>query len=447
MRDLFITLNILATFPVILMRPYVGITMWCWLSYMNPHRLTWGFAYSLPFALAVALLTIVGTVLSREPKRLPMNAISVLVIMITIWVSITTVFAIVPDQAYLKWDRTIKILAMTFMTMVLVTNRERLQALIWIIVLSLGYYGVKGGLFAIVTAGNYRVWGPPLSFIADNNQLAFSLLVVLPLMRYLQVTTEHIWVRRALGASMLLTGLAVFASYSRGALLAATVMALMLLLRAKRKFIITLGLVFVLAIGAAFAPQQWLDRMGTIETYEDDGSASGRFDAWKFGYEVAKANPIFGGGFLVQFDHALFMEYVPEAFKPRAFHSVYFEVLGEHGFIGFTLFGILGLVAAYNCRWIRARTKYRAELRWAHELSTMIFLSLVGYAVGGAFLNMAFYDLLYHLLTIIMVAKIIVQKNLTETIKAKTQAPIPPNGGPAPLPAYQARNDFLASNR
>ena len=173
MRDLFITLNIMASFPVILMRPYVGITMWCWLSYMNPHRLTWGFAYSLPFALAVALLTIVGTVLSKEPKRLPLNAISVLIVMITIWISITTVFAIVPDQAFAKWDRTIKILAMTFMTMVLVTNRERLQALIWIIVLSLGYYGVKGGIFAIVTAGNYRVWGPPLSFIADNNQLAF----------------------------------------------------------------------------------------------------------------------------------------------------------------------------------------------------------------------------------------------------------------------------------
>lgn len=446
MRDLFITLNIMASFPVILMRPYVGITMWCWLSYMNPHRLTWGFAYSLPFALAVALLTIVGTVLSKEPKRLPLNAISVLIVMITIWVSITTVFAIVPDQAFAKWDRTIKILAMTFMTMVLVTNRERLQALIWIIVLSLGYYGVKGGIFAIVTAGNYRVWGPPLSFIADNNQLAFSLLVVLPLMRYLQVTTENIWVRRGLGCSLLLTGLAVFASYSRGALLAATVMALMLLLKARRKFLITLGLVVVLAVGAAFAPQQWLDRMSTIETYEQDGSASGRFDAWKFGYEVAKANPIFGGGFLVQFDHELFMEYVPEAFKPRAFHSVYFEILGEHGFIGFTLFGILALVAAYNCRWIRIRTKYRPELKWAHELSNMLFLSLVGYAVGGAFLNMAFYDLLYHLLTIIMVAKILVHQNLTETIKAKMPPPLH-SGAPAPLPAYQTRNDFLASNR
>ncbi len=446
MRDLFITLNILVTFPVILMRPYVGITMWCWLSYMNPHRLTWGFAYNLPFAQCVALLTIIGFVMSREPKRLPMNAISVLIVMITVWVCITTVFAIVPDQAFMKWDRTIKILAMTFMTMILVTNRERLQALIWVIVLSLGYYGVKGGLFAIVTGGNHRVWGPPLSFIADNNQLAFSLLVIMPLMRYLQVSTENIWVRRALAASMLLTGLAVFASYSRGALVAATIMAFMLLLRSKRKFVISLGLVIVMAIGASFAPEHWLERMGTIEAFEEDGSASGRFDAWKFGYEVAKANPIFGGGFLVQFDHELFMEYVPEAAKPRAFHSIYFEVLGEHGFIGFTLFATLGLVAAYNCRWIRARTKYRPELRWAHELSTMLFLSLVGYAVGGAFLNMAFYDLFYHLLTILMVAKILVHKNLTETIQAKTQTP-QHFGGPPPLPAYQSRNDSLAPNR
>ncbi|TQV76255.1 putative O-glycosylation ligase, exosortase A system-associated [Denitrobaculum tricleocarpae] len=446
MRDLFITLNILASFPVILMRPYIGITMWCWLSYMNPHRLTWGFAYYLPFALAVALLTMIGTVLSKEPKRLPVNGISVLVVMIAFWVSLTTLFAIMPDYAAEKWDRTIKILAMTFMTMVLVTNRERLQALIWIIVLSLGYYGVKGGIFAIVTAGNYRVWGPQNSFIADNNQLAFSLLVVLPLIRYLQVTTENIWVRRALGCSLLLTGLAVFASYSRGAFLAATVVALMLLLKARRKFLISLGLVVVLAVGASFAPQQWIERMSTIERYDEDGSASGRFDAWKFGYEVAKANPIFGGGFLVQFDHELFMEYVPEAYKPRAFHSIYFEVLGEHGFIGFTLFGMLGLTAAYYCRWIRVRTKYRPELKWAHELSNMMFLSFVAYGVGGAFLNMAFYDLLYHLLTIIMVAKILVQQNLNETLQAKMRPPLT-SGAPVPLPAYQTRNDFLVSNR
>ncbi|WP_282604525.1 putative O-glycosylation ligase, exosortase A system-associated [Pelagibius sp. Alg239-R121] len=447
MRDLFITANILLTFPVIFMRPYVGITMWCWLSYMNPHRLTWGWAYSMPFALGVAAITIVGFVISREPKRFPLNAMSVLIVMITIWVSITTVFAIVPDQAAVKWDRTIKILAMTFVTMVLVTNRERLQALIWIIVISLGFYGVKGGIFAILTAGNYRVWGPANTFIGDNNQLAFSLLVVMPLMRYLQVTTENIWIRRALGISMVLTGLAVFASYSRGALLAATVMALMLLLRARRKLMIVMGLVVVLSVGVAFAPEQWIERMNTLETYEEDGSAMGRFDAWKFAFEVAKRNPIFGGGFLVQFEHELFMEYVPEAVKPRAFHSIYFEVLGEHGFIGLGLFTILGLVSAYNCRWIRARTKYRTELRWAHELSTMIFLSLVGYAVGGAFLNMAFYDLFYHLLTIVMVAKILVHQNLTNTIKAKVQTPAPVPGATPALPAYQARNDFLVSNR
>lgn len=450
MRDLFITLNILLTFPVILMRPYIGITMWCWLSYMNPHRLSWGFAYSLPFALGIAAMTLAGFVMSREPKRLPLNAMSVLIIMITIWVSITTLFAIVPDQAWIKWDRTMKILAMTFMTMVLVTNRERLQALIWVIVISLGFYGVKGGVFAVLTGGNYRVWGPADTFIGDNNQLAFSLLVVMPLIRYLQVTTENIWMRRGLALALVLTGLAVFASYSRGALLAATIMALMLLLRAQRKLLIVLGLTVVVGLGVAFAPPQWIERMQTLETYEEDGSAMGRFDAWKFAYEVAKRNPIFGGGFLVQFEHELFMEYVPEAVKPRAFHSIYFEVLGEHGFIGLGLFIILALVTAYNCRWIRLRTKYRAELRWAHELSRMLFLSLIGYAVGGTFLNMAFYDLFYHLLTIVMVTKILVHQNLTETIKAKSpvgaQGPVP-GSGTTPLPAYQTRNDFLVSNR
>ena len=59
--------------------------------------------------------------------------------------SFTTLFAAYPDHAQWKWDRTIKILLFNgFVTLGLITTRQRLDALIWVIVLSLGFFALKG---------------------------------------------------------------------------------------------------------------------------------------------------------------------------------------------------------------------------------------------------------------------------------------------------------------
>lgn len=55
MRDILVTALILGSLPFILRRPYIGILVWAWVSYMNPHRLTWVFAYDLPFAQIVGV--------------------------------------------------------------------------------------------------------------------------------------------------------------------------------------------------------------------------------------------------------------------------------------------------------------------------------------------------------------------------------------------------------
>ena len=71
MRDVALTVFILGMLPVILARPWIGIVMWTWIGIMNPHRLTWGFAYDMPFAFMVAIATLIGFLVSREPKRFP----------------------------------------------------------------------------------------------------------------------------------------------------------------------------------------------------------------------------------------------------------------------------------------------------------------------------------------------------------------------------------------
>ena len=167
------------------------------IGYMNPHRLTWGFTYDFPLAMVVGVATIVAWLFSREPKSLPWHPLVLLLAIFAAWVSFTTLFAAYPDHAQAKWDRTIKVLLFNgFVTLGLITTRRRLDALIWVIVLSLGFFALKGAAFTLLTGGVHRLAGPPGSFIADNNSFGLALLMVVPLVRYLQLTSAQ-----TLGAS------------------------------------------------------------------------------------------------------------------------------------------------------------------------------------------------------------------------------------------------------
>jgi O-antigen ligase len=78
-------------------------------------------------------------------------------------------------------------------------------------------------------------------------------------------------------------------------------------------------------------PEEWWSRMETIGTYEEDQSAQGRLYAWSVAWAVAKHN-LFGAGMSYQ-NGSIFALYGDGA-GPIAAHSIYFQVLGNHGFIG-----------------------------------------------------------------------------------------------------------------
>jgi probable O-glycosylation ligase (exosortase A-associated) len=438
MRDIFITLTILGTIPIILIRPHIGMLVWCWIAYMNPHRLTWGFAYDFQFALFIGIVTMLAWFLSREPKGLPLNGVTILLIILSFWVSLTTLFAVVPDAAHQKWDTSIKILLMTFFTIILMRSRERLHALIWVIVLSVGFYGAKGGLFTLLGVGQgegeARVYGPMGTFLADNNALALTLIMILPLMRYLQMQSEIWWMRWGLAATMLVTVVAIIGTYSRGAVVAGVAMLFMLFWKSRKKFLIAVAAVVALGFSFAMAPEEWIERMETIQNYEQDESAQGRIEAWTFAYRLALDRPVLGGGFLVNEDRELFFQYVPDAAKERAFHSVYFEVLGEHGFVALGLFLVLLGVSYRIGGWLKRHTRGRPELNWARDLGAMGQVSLVGYAAGGLFQSLAFFDLFYHVVAIMLLAKLIVQREIqTKPVIAAQR--LDHTGMPAPSPS------------
>jgi probable O-glycosylation ligase (exosortase A-associated) len=408
MRDLFVTLVVFGFLPVALIKPHIGILVWAWLAYMNPHKLSWGFAHDFPFALLTALAILVGLLISREPKKIPWTPETVILLLFIGWMFLTTLVAVYPPLAWQEWDKVWKIQLMTYVTMMVMTTRERVHAMVWIIALSIGFYGFKGGIFTLLTGGAYAVYGPGGSFISGNNEIGLALIVTVPLIRYLQLTTQQQWLRTGLLVTMVLCLISIIGTQSRGALVGLAAMSLFLVAKSRKKFFLIVVLAISIPMIISFMPDTWHARMHTIETYEEDQSAQGRLNAWSMAFNLAK-DRILGAGYDC-FRPALFRLYAPNPYNVHDAHSIYFEVLGEHGFIGLFLFGLLGLASWKRAAWIIKRTRENPELKWMSDLAAMLQASLVGYGTAGAFLGLAYFDLYYNLIAILVICKVILDR-------------------------------------
>lgn len=421
MRDLLVTAIVFGALPFIFKRPWIGILLWSWISYMNPHRLAYGFAYDFPYALIIAGVTITAFLFSREKKAFPWTRETVLLLVFIGWMLFTTFFALYPDSAWTEWNRVWKIQLFVVLTAILINDRQKLDWLVWVLVLSLGFYGVKGGIFTLASGGGNHVWGPPGSFIGGNNEIALALIMTIPLIWYLRLQANNRWIRLGLAASIMLTAIAALGSQSRGALLAISAMGLFLWLKSRHKMATGFLMVLVVGVLAANLPQSWYDRMNTIQTYQEDNSALGRINSWHTAFNVA-ADRISGGGFDM-FQAPTFRQYAPEPFRVHDAHSIYFEVLGEHGFIGLTLYLLMWLFVWLTASRVIRVCRNDSEKKWAADLAAMAQVSLVGYAVGGAFLGLAYFDLPYHILIlIVLTAKFV-------GLDGKTQKVLSPDTG------------------
>ena len=414
MRDILVTIVVFGLLPYVFKRPYIGALMWVWISVMNPHTQGWGFAATFPFAAIIGGATIISLIFSKEPKNLPLTPVTGVLIAFVLWMNVTTIFAYYPDAVYDQWNKVMKIMLMTFVTFMLIKTKQHIQLLIWVIVVSIGYYGVKGGIFTIRSGGGDMVWGPEGTFIGGNNEIALALIMTIPLMHYLQTISQNKWVRRGLTVAMVLCAVAALGSYSRGALVAIVAMGAFLWLKSRQK--IGLGLLVAIAIPPliAFMPEQWSQRMDTINTYEEDESVNGRFNAWGMAFNLTKDRPLIGGGFEIA-TRQLFTRYAPDIMDdPRAAHSNYFQALGEHGYVGLGLYLLFALLTWRTGTWIIRNTANLKEYRWARDLAAMIQVSLIGFAVGGAFLSLLYFDVPYYLVAAMVATRILVEKDLKE---------------------------------
>ncbi|MEO5346756.1 MAG: putative O-glycosylation ligase, exosortase A system-associated [Magnetococcus sp. YQC-9] len=472
MRDLILTLFVFALVPVALFRPYVGLLLWAWFSYMNPHRLTWGFAYNFRFNLIVAGITILGILFTKRLAgfKFPIRTPIILLIIFIIWTYITSQFAFQHEAALIKFDRFTKTLLMIFATLMLVKTRRQFLLLVIVITLSVGFYGIKGGIFTLYTGGHFRVMGPSESFFVDNNSFALAILMTIPLLYFLMIQSRNYYIKIALLGSVLFSIVSVVGSYSRGGFIGLSGLSITLFLKTRRKILILLIFATIGPIVFQFMPDHWHQRMAMVveslkktvdssilpisnltdpaiqpielkqgfDTFSKsdispskqstmeffkvfllgdanmamDRSVQGRFDAWKFSIAVANARPLIGGGFNT-FDQGVYDRFTPGV-QRRAPHSIYFEVLAEHGYVGLILWTFMHITSLMSGRKIMLLAKRDPEeLNWAKELAGMLQVSLIGYYIAGIFLGMAYFDLPYHIIALIVLLQVHVERHLT----------------------------------
>lgn len=434
MRDLVFMAVLAGCLPFALWNPQVGVLLYVWVGLMNPHH----FVYKLtnfPVALTFALATLVAMVLRMRFGRFPVRTETVLILIWFCYTTATTFVAIGPE-AWSYWDQFSKILLMSTVAGMLLQTRKDLNRLIVVITVSIAFFAVKGGIFSILTRGNYLVYGPALTFIADNNDLALAELMVLPLILYFIRQEQRTWRRMALMGCFVLAIIGIVFSYSRGALVALAGLTLVMAWRSRHRFrAISLALLAMSAL-VVFAPKAWMERMHSIGTYQQDASALGRLNAWGFAWNLATSRPI-GGGFRA-FTPESFLRYAPNPDDYHEAHSIYFQVLGEQGFPGLAIFlGILGssLLSLQN---IRKQTRGQPEWKWAHDLAEMLQCSLIAYSMAGAFLGRAYFDLYYFIIiagVLLHVVYVDERRRALVPVPEPVPAGLTPATAPAPTPA------------
>lgn len=404
MRDYVLLAFVLGLVPFILWRAWLGVIAWTWIGLMNPHLYTWTLN-RFPFAQVIAIAFLLSWVIARDKRSIPLAPEIVLLCLLTAYITLKTPFAFYTDVAWHMWERFIKIVFIALLIPTLIYTPKRVRWFLWTILFSLGvFFGVKGGLFSIATMGQSRVQGPEPSFIGGNTHLGVALLMVLPMYVAFMRDSEKQWIKRVSALGFWLTFLAVVFTYSRGAWLGLIAVGSLLYMQSKRKLLIATVLVPITlagVVGVAFLPDKLLDRANTITTDTEtmDTSALARLQAWSVATNIALTYPL-GAGYTV--DAMPFAEWIrysdiehPGLFKVQAAHSIYFQMLGDHGFVGLALFLVMIGASYLTLKRVRLMAQGQVQHAWLGHYANALQVGLVGYLVSGAFVSMGSFDLLY----------------------------------------------------
>jgi probable O-glycosylation ligase (exosortase A-associated) len=409
LRTIFFIAAYLAIFGLATGAPFVLTLGYEWVDLLRPSGMLYGFAQDIPYALLFGLGALGGYVLfdRRDPPHI--GVVTILTGLLAIWVSLTTTWAVVPNDAWVKWDATVKTLAFAIFIPFVIRSRNQIEAFIQVYIFSLAANVVTFGAKTILTGGGYArslglIHGNKL--MGEGANLAMASLVMVPfilfVMKHGRIFPKTWWVNVGYLGLIALALATTIGTHERTGLVGMLVLAATVWWYTRYKFRIGLACVAAAVVIAFTAPASWYERMSTISTDAADNSSQVRLLVWKWTLDYVKVHP-FGGGFEVYKINEISSQnedgtgFTQHA---RAFHSAYFEMLGEHGWPGLILF-LAVLAAAFAV--LRQCSRYarnRPEHAWVGDLSRALRCCLFINMACGAFIEIGFQPIIWYLIAL-----------------------------------------------
>ena len=414
MRDLVFIGFLAALFGLALRRPFVLVLAYVYVDIVSPQRLTYLLLNAVPISMIAAALAIGGWMIADEKRNSRVAPRQVLIVLLLLYCWATTAHADFPVEAQEKWGWVWKALAFAAFLPLTLRTRLRIESLLLFMILSAASIIIIGGIKTLLSGGGYGT----LNLMVDNNSglyegstISTVAIAIIPLilwfMRHGTVFPPDRYVKlfcvALVGACLLIP----IGTSTRTGLVCIALLALLSLRSVKRKalYIGTLAAFAVMAL--PFLPSAFTERMGTIKTYKADESASTRLAVWQWTINYARDHP-FGGGFEAYRQNRIRYDLAGgtggargsvEVDKARAYHSAYFEMLGEQGYVGLALWLAINGIGLVRMEILRRRYREEGEeFGWAGALASALQSAHLIYLLGAAFIAIAFQPFVYMLI-------------------------------------------------
>jgi probable O-glycosylation ligase (exosortase A-associated) len=436
MRDLFL----LALLPVFLyamaQRPFIAVGMWVWTALFFPNAWVYGMAGGIRYNLLFAAVAIVAYLAMKNKPKVRFGPLGGLVMLFFAWATISTTFTVgLPELAWEIWSRFAKIIVLFVFVLLVIDKKLHIDFVLWCVVFSVGFYADLEALKFVSSGGHHKIEGIVGHVLGDRNELSVAFVMTLPICYYL--LGEYGARSRLLKLGLLCTmGLLVFAvigTQSRGGFIALLALGAYLFIKSERKGMMGVLIAVIVVASVHLASNEFVARINTIETADEDQSFMARVVAWKMSFILASQHPVFGGGFKSMETLVVWRELcqhfqsfpwfytgdmLPNPNSARAAHSVYFQVLGDHGFAGAALYVSFLAGAFFKARKIAHAARQAGNAPWLVSLATMLQLSIFAFALGGAALSFAYFDLIFAIIGLVIVLDLRILPRVQAAAKA-----------------------------
>ena len=432
MRDYLLVLILPLLLYAAIRKPFLSISFWIWSALVPPFLWAYGgISTSVRWNFLFAVVTIGSFAINKCNKKPPGNAIFILAVIFFVHCVISSMLNNgYGPYVWFRFDLFWRTLLLFFFIAVVIRKEIHFEAVAWGITLSFGALAMIEGAKFIVSFGGHNIFGLTPAF-NDNNLSALASLMCIPVAIFLaRQYKENFYFKNGLYGVAFLNVMFVLGTDSRGAFLGLAVFCLAYWVKSKNKmrdgFFMSLGGLVALAI----LSDEWFNRMETIGDAGEDGSFQGRLKSWKLAILMAIRHPFFGGGFDSTFTNrgtinSLIAEWDTLSWIPSATlnvgdtvfvaHSIYFQVLADHGFLGAMWYGFMILISLKTLS-IIAKT---SSVFWQVNLAEMLRLSLIAFLTTGAALSSAYNDLFFALVGMTVALAAAVKKDEQERALAR----------------------------